>query len=277
MPIPETLDKLEKRIRALIEGQLVALLPGQTPQEMLANQLISAISDGFTSPEDGVPNIPNVYTLVVHPDAVADWQTDPKLMETIVAIVNIAADDAGLKLETRPSISIAGDATLGVDELRILASHSVENIAETKGMPSGDNPEDSQTLPMPSNAFLIVDGVKVFPLDKPVINIGRRMDNHLVIDDPRVSRNHVQLRSIKGRFVLFDLNSTGGTYVNGQRANQTVLYPGDVISMAGVPLIFGQDNPPPRTDRMTTAPLSPASSERPTAVFKDNEDNQEKE
>jgi hypothetical protein len=277
MPIPETLDKLEKRIRALIEGQLVALLPGQTPQELLANQLVGAISDGLTSPQNGTPNIPNVYTLVVHPDAVADWQTDPKLMETIVAIVNIAADDAGLQLEARPSISIAGDATLGVNELRILASHSVENIAETKGMPSGDNPEDSQTLPMPSNAFLIVDGVKVFPLDKPVINIGRRMDNHLVIDDPRVSRNHVQLRSIKGRFVLFDLNSTGGTYVNGQRANQTVLYPGDVISMAGVPLIFGQDNPPPRTDRMTTAPLSPASSERPTAVFKDNEDNQEAE
>ncbi len=277
MPIPETLDKLEKRIRALIEGQLVTLLPGQTPQELLANQLISAISDGITAPESGTPNVPNVYTLLVHPEAIADWQSDPKLMETIVAIVNIAADDAGLQLETRPSISIAGDASLGPNELRVLASHSVEDIAETKGMPSGDTPDDSQILPMPSNAFLIVDGVKVFPLDKPVINIGRRMDNHLVIDDPRVSRNHVQLRSIKGRFVLFDLNSTGGTYVNGQRANQTVLYPGDVISMAGVPLIFGQDNPPPRTDRMTTAPLSPASSERPTAVFKDNEDNQEEE
>ncbi|MEW5828579.1 MAG: FHA domain-containing protein, partial [Chloroflexota bacterium] len=257
MLIPETLDKLEKRIRALIEGQLVALLPGQTPQELLANQLISAISDGITAPEGGTPNIPNVYTLLVHPDSLAGWQSDPKLIETIVAIVNIAADDAGLQLETRPSISIAGDVALGPNEVRVLASHSMENIAETKGTPSGDNPEDSQTLPMPSNAFLIVDGVKVFPLDKPVINIGRRMDNHLVIDDPRVSRNHVQLRSIKGRFVLFDLNSTGGTYVNGQRANQTVLYPGDVISMAGVPLIFGQDNPPPRTDRMTTAPLSP--------------------
>jgi hypothetical protein len=277
MPIPETLDKLEKRIRALIEGQLMSFLPGQTPQELLASQLIKAITEGVTSPDDEISNIPNVYTLVVNPDAVADWQTDPKLMETIVAIVNIAADDAGLQLETRPSISIAGDASLGASELRVLASHSMDNIAETKGMPSGDNPEDSQTLPMPSNAFLIVDGVKVFPLDKPVINIGRRIDNHLVIDDPRVSRNHVQLRSIKGRYVLFDLNSTGGTYVNGQRANQTVLYPGDVISMAGVPLIFGQDNPPPRTDRMTTAPLSPASSERPTAVFKDKEDNSEKE
>jgi hypothetical protein len=56
--------------------------------------------------------------------------------------------------------------------------------------------------------------------------------------------------------------------VNGQRANQTVLYPGDVISLAGVALIFGQDNPPPRPDLIETSPLQ-ASAERPTAILKD--------
>jgi pSer/pThr/pTyr-binding forkhead associated (FHA) protein len=107
----------------------------------------------------------------------------------------------------------------------------------------------------------------VFPLKKSIINIGRRLDNHLVIDDPRVSRNHSQLRAIKGRFVIFDLNSTGGTFVNGQRTSQSVLYPGDVISLAGVPLVFGQDNPPPRPDLAQTDPLTKASSERPTAYL----------
>ena len=59
---------------------------------------------------------------------------------------------------------------------------------------------------MPENAFLIVEG-GYFPHRSRVI-IGRRLDNQLVIDD-RVSRNHAQLRAIKGRFVVFDLNSTG--------------------------------------------------------------------
>jgi pSer/pThr/pTyr-binding forkhead associated (FHA) protein len=116
---------------------------------------------------------------------------------------------------------------------------------------------------------LIVEGVKVFPLTTAVINIGRRLDNQLIIDDPRVSRNHAQLRSIKGRFVVFDLNSTGGTFVNGQRTSQSVLYPGDVISLSGVSLIFGQDNPPPRPDLKETAPLQSATSDRPTALLKD--------
>ena len=125
---------------------------------------------------------------------------------------------------------------------------------------------------IPDNAFLIVEGVKVHALNEPVVNIGRRLENQLVIDDPRVSRNHAQLRAIKGRFVLFDLNSTGGTFVNGQRTSQTVLYPGDVISLAGVALIFGQDNPPPRPDLANTAPLEsePGASERPTATLEQN-------
>jgi pSer/pThr/pTyr-binding forkhead associated (FHA) protein len=135
-------------------------------------------------------------------------------------------------------------------------------------METNMNSEPESNDAIPENAFLIIEGVKVHPLKEAVINIGRRLENHVVIDDPRISRNHAQLRAIKGRFVLFDLNSTGGTFVNGQRTSQTVLYPGDVISLAGVALIFGQDNPPPRPDLIETSPLSdPGSSDRPTATM----------
>lgn len=112
---------------------------------------------------------------------------------------------------------------------------------------------------IPQNAFLIIEGLKVHPLTKPVINIGRRFENHIIIDDPRVSRQHAQLRAIHGHFVLFDLSSTSGTFVNGQRANQVVLYPGDVISLAGVTLIFSQNNPN-LPDLVDTSPLGDAES-----------------
>ena len=54
----------------------------------------------------------------------------------------------------------------------------------------------------PDNAFLIVDGTHVFPLMQTIINIGRRPDNHLCIDDSRVSRVHAQLRKINGRYMI---------------------------------------------------------------------------
>jgi pSer/pThr/pTyr-binding forkhead associated (FHA) protein len=113
-------------------------------------------------------------------------------------------------------------------------------------------PDD--TLLLPPNAFLIGQGGKAHPLDRPLINIGRRLENQLVLDDPRVSRSHAQLRAVKGRFVLFDLNSTGGTFVNGQRISQTVLYPNDLLSFGGVLLTFCQDapEPPARSDLAAT-------------------------
>lgn len=129
-----------------------------------------------------------------------------------------------------------------------------------------DSLDESQP---PENAFLIVDGVKVIPLALPVVNIGRRLDNELVIDDPRVSRIHAQLRAIKGHYVVFDLNSTGGTFVNGQRTTQCVLYPGDVVSLAGVPLLFGQNNPPPRPDLKETAPFKTPASDNLITVIRD--------
>ena len=147
-----------------------------------------------------------------------------------------------------------------------------ESNAPKTSVPEANDPEtDLPETPeaadaIPENAFLIIEGLRVHPLREPIVNIGRRLENHVVIDDPRISRQHAQLRALKGHFVLFDLNSTGGTFVNGQRANQTVLYPDDVISLAGVILVFGQDIQ--HIDLVETAPLSgPGSTAQPTATM----------
>ena len=108
---------------------------------------------------------------------------------------------------------------------------------------------------IPEDAFVIIDGTRVVPLNQAVVNIGRRIENTLVVDDPRVSRTHAQLRAINGRYIIFDLNSTGGTFVNGKKVNQSILYSGDVISLAGADFIYGQKNPPPRPDLKETLPL----------------------
>ncbi len=116
-----------------------------------------------------------------------------------------------------------------------------------------------------------MDGTQIFPLKRSVINIGRRLDNHVVIDNPRVSRAHAQLRIVKDRFMIFDLNSSGGTYVNGQRVNQSVLSAGDVISLAGVNLIFGQDLPGGQTSNEGQTEPGPSISDNPTTAMTQNE------
>jgi pSer/pThr/pTyr-binding forkhead associated (FHA) protein len=265
------LQELESRLQTLIEIDLISVLPGQKAEDLIIQKLTAALRANLTTREDGSIIAPNVYTLLVHPNSVAHWK-EPQLYETLIQVLTTTGLDAGYQFGLTPTITLSEDSSIKPGDFNLIASTRVEPMEETKDM-NIDNQSQSDlndNTTIPENAFLIVEGVKVYPLKQGVINIGRRLDNMVVVDDPRVSRNHAQLRSINGRFVVFDLNSTGGTFVNGQRASQSVLYPGDVISLAGVTLIFGQDNPLPRPDLADTSPLGDASANRPTAVIHTN-------
>ena len=261
------LDQLEAKLQALVEDQLVGILPGLKVEDRIIQRLATALKQNIIQQKDEGAIAPNVYTLIVATDSSPMWK-EQSTLDALKNVITMAGKDVGLKFTSQPTITITTDDTYAPGDISVVASHKLEPVADTQGMQfsTSDNIEVGENIP--DNAFLIIEGVKVHPLNESVVNIGRRLENNLVIDDPRVSRNHAQLRAIKGRFVLFDLNSTGGTFVNGQRTSQTVLYPGDVISLAGVALIFGQDNPPPRPDLAETSPLEsdPGTSERPTAT-----------
>jgi hypothetical protein len=262
------LQELESRLQTLVEVELISVLPGQRAEDLIIQKLTTALHSNLIAREDGTFTAPNVYTLLVNPSSIAHWK-EPQLFETLIDVLKTTGLDAGVQFDLPPTITISEDPSIRPGDFNLIASLRVEPMEETKDMKNDtenqNDRNDNNTIP--ENAFLIVEGVRVFPLKQAVINIGRRLDNMVVVDDPRVSRNHAQLRAIKGRFVVFDLNSTGGTFVNGQRANQSVLYPGDVISLAGVTLIFGQDNPLPRPDLADTSPIGDASANRTTAVI----------
>jgi pSer/pThr/pTyr-binding forkhead associated (FHA) protein len=242
-------------------------MPGIKLEDRIIQKLAIALKQNIIEQKDKGAVAPNIYTLVVSSNSVSLWENS-RIIDTLKYIIFTAGKDVGLTFETSPTIIITTDDNYSEGEVSVMASHKLEPVEETHGMATNTNNESETNDTIPENAFLIIEGVRVHPLKESVVNIGRRLENHLVIDDPRISRNHAQLRAIKGRFVLFDLNSTGGTFVNGQRTSQTVLYPGDVISLAGVALIFGQDNPPPRPDLMETSPLNdPGSNDRPTATL----------
>jgi pSer/pThr/pTyr-binding forkhead associated (FHA) protein len=109
------------------------------------------------------------------------------------------------------------------------------------------------------SAFLIVDGKRAVSLERPVTSIGRKSDNHIVVKNQHVSRYHAQIRNVKGSFVLMDLDSTVGTSVNGKKVKQAFLKEGDVISVGGIPLIFGIGTPKSPLEYPNTGPQSAAT------------------
>jgi hypothetical protein len=236
------LDLIEDRLRRFIEGS-ASLVPWGKRQQLLARRLVEAMQSELHE-QDGYTSIPGEYTIYLHPATLALWRTRQDLFDALANALQEAALDAGLMMASTPSIHLESDHFIPQDEFRIQPYEDATPAGSTDVLlPNAPVEDDNPADPRPDNAFLILEGSQTYPLRQAVINIGRRRDNHLVIDDPRVSRTHAQLRAVRGQYHLFDLNSTGGTFVNGQRITQQQLRPGDVISLAGYAIIYGEDNP----------------------------------
>ena len=255
------LDLIESRLQALIEG-LAPFSKGDV-QSRLAHQLVEAMHDELSAAEDGRLEAPCRYTIFLDPFSLHDWRKGPEQFPRIASGLEQAAQEAGVHFNGQVTFSLVEDIELLPGTTRVVARWEDAALGRTAVFTPGAG---SKPRPNPvGNSFLIVEGNKYFTIQEAVTNLGRRPDNHLVIDDPRVSRVHAQIRLNRGQFILFDLNSTGGTMVNGQRIRQHVLQPGDVISLSGVAIIYGEETPPdeeiPPEER--TRAMKPADSSPP--------------
>src|SRR5947208_2702023 len=77
------------------------------------------------------------------------------------------------------------------------------------------------------------------PVKTPVVNIGRADYNDLAVPDPSVSTSHAKLQRREGIWVLVDLDSTNGTFVDGERVKgKAPLAPGATVRFGDVQLVF---------------------------------------
>ena len=134
-----------------------------------------------------------------------------------------------------------------------------------------------------------------YSLEGDQIVIGRDSSNGVVINDAEISRKHARLTFQGGKYVLEDLGSTNGSFVNGQRlAGPVVLKSGDVVSFgeqivlmydalsvdAGATVISSRKNapapvvPPPAPVQVAapppssySAPITPVKKTNWTPIF----------
>jgi pSer/pThr/pTyr-binding forkhead associated (FHA) protein len=100
--------------------------------------------------------------------------------------------------------------------------------------------------PAPQAALEAAEGGPPALLGENEMRIGRMPANNLVVPDPQVSSRHALIQNQGGHFVLYDLGSTNGTYVNGRRITQPCeLQPGDEIRMGERTFYFRRLAPAP--------------------------------
>jgi ABC transport system ATP-binding/permease protein len=103
------------------------------------------------------------------------------------------------------------------------------------------NPLEMQA---PQDGFVMTGSTMSLESSKPII-LGRSIEADIRLDAPNVSRRHASLRKMGEQYLLQDLDSANGTFVNDQRIQATELQDGDLIGIGKFLLVFanGQVTP----------------------------------
>src|SRR6185369_12464284 len=132
------------------------------------------------------------------------------------------------------------------------------------GLPSealkeSETPTPVQPTVVPIASILVRTGSlrgRRMPIRTPVVNVGRADFNDIVLAEPSVSTTHAKLQRKDGLWVISDLGSTNGTYVEGEPvADETPLPPGATIRFGDVAVLFEPH------DEVVAAPASRAGTQ----------------
>ncbi|MDD5544747.1 MAG: SpoIIE family protein phosphatase [Acidobacteriia bacterium] len=104
----------------------------------------------------------------------------------------------------------------------------------------------------------------IIPLAQQVIRLGRNSENLVVLNDPSISRFHAEIRPAGVDYLVVDLNSKNGTWINGERIRERKLTHGDRLTLGSNPdqcLFFA-------TQEVSEAEISVAAQTHPSSEGK---------
>ena len=253
------LSRFESLARRLVEGSFKRLLGGQLEPLEIASHLARALEENQTA---------DVFQVYLHPDDYEKvYRQNPRLTSDLTTYMMQLAQQGGLNLLARPQIELAADTRMRPHQVRVEARKESITMRIPTQVHERKTPEVKAEVALTAlDAFLILEGRTHIPLDRPLITIGRRVDNDIVLDEPTVSRRHAQIRWRYNRFVLFDLSRREKTAVNNEPITEHALQSGDVITICDISLIYGEG----RAEE--ERPRSPRDNDAPTLLFPEEEE-----
>src|SRR5882672_5684804 len=103
------------------------------------------------------------------------------------------------------------------------------------------------------------------PLNKETISIGRTPENDIELKDSLISRKHTSIVRKGERWVVYDLGSSNGTFVNRERVDMKPLDNGDVIRVGESEIHFVEDSRPP-SRQLPPSPPTAGEARKPTEI-----------
>jgi hypothetical protein len=249
------LKNFESKLERLIEGGFKSAFKSEVQPIELARKLAREM-DAHRAASISRTYAPNEYTVFLSPkDRDQFSHYEDGLQRELSLYLLEHARKRGYSLISRPTVDFDTDDRLDLGLFGIqarLADAPEEDVEPVEPQPAAGhtqvyNVRDLQAPPSDLNEPLakvaaravIESGDRRFALTPPSTVIGRGRDADVRLDDPNISRTHVQFRVEGGDWVVADMGSTNGSRLNGGSLNApTPLRSGDVIELGNTVLKF---------------------------------------
>jgi hypothetical protein len=166
------------------------------------------------------------------------WEASPTVFCTRCGHEN--PDDARFCAQCGAPLARA-DYPAGPDATSIFSPGALEDYAAAADEQAEEHVGAVDALP-PGSALLVVkrgpNAGSRFLLDQDVTTAGRHPDSDIFLDDVTVSRRHAEFRREGAGFIVQDVGSLNGTYVNRQRIDVAALSGGDEVQVGKFRLLY---------------------------------------
>jgi len=145
----------------------------------------------------------------------------------------------GDQVPPSPYTAVPQGAPYGPDTT--ISLHAVQDAPDVEPRLSGADQAAVDALPAGSALLVVQRGPNAgarFLLDGDRTTAGRHPGSDIFLDDVTVSRKHAEFVRREGRFVVRDIGSLNGTYVQRDRIDQAVLREGDEVQIGKFRMIF---------------------------------------
>ncbi|MFI7586049.1 FhaA domain-containing protein [Spongisporangium articulatum] len=220
------LDRFEKGIERAVSGAFAKAFRSEVQPIEIASALRREIDDRANIVARGRTLAPNTFVVELGPadhERLGEWEE--ALAQELKSVVDEHAQ--------AQRYTMVGPVTVGFEQAEDLDT-GVFRVRSTTTRRSAP-PVDSGRAPDPSgsiapNVTLEIDG-RTHQLTGTSTVLGRGQESDIVVDDPGVSRRHVEV-AVKGATVTAtDLGSTNGTFVDGERVHSGILAEGSRITI----------------------------------------------
>jgi hypothetical protein len=254
-PFMSVLRSLESKIAGLVEGTFSRAFRSEVRPVELARKLAREMEE-HKSTSLSRTYVPHEYRIYLSPrdrQRFAGYET--ALADELAGYLLEHARREQLTLIARPVIEFETDPLLGLGEFGIQTGEvrpdaqpeesEPAEVAEAPGRTmiyssAGRiaEPLEERARTRDQKALLVYDGRRLVVGPAGAV-VGRSRQCDIVLQDPNVSRRHIEVRPRGGSWVVADLGSTNGSRLNGRSIEGSeVVKPGDEIEIGSTRLTF---------------------------------------